>query len=196
MKQDERAGRDSAGVGPYASDRERLVSMASLDNWHVPDGEPDVRGWELRTVSGRQLGVVQDLLIDAAGREVVMLDVDVPSENRHVCVPIRNVEIDRRSRVVLMDSADFTSASSPGSTSVSTVGSTPATVPRPDIAADHSADRRSSVPRRADVDVTRAAAVDRAAGYDDLEPEDVVETTSDDRRREARRRIDRMGTDI
>lgn len=188
MKEDERAGRDSAGVGPYASDRERLVSMSSLDNWHVPAGEPDVRGWELRTVSGRQLGVVQDLLIDAAGREVVMLDVDVPSENRHVCVPIRNVEIDRRTRVVLMDSADFASASSPASTSS-------LVAPRTGVIADHSTERRSGMQRRAEVDVTRAAAVDRAADYD-LEPEDVVETTSDDRRREARRRIDRMGTDI
>lgn len=189
MKEDERAGRDSAGVGPYASDRERLVSMSSLDNWHVPDGEPDIRGWELRTVSGRQLGVVQDLLIDAAGREVVMLDVDVPSENRHVCVPIRNVEIDRRTRVVLMDSADFASASSPASTSS-------AVTQRADAVVDHSTERRSGLQRRTELDVTRAAAVDRAAGYDDLEPEDAETLAADDRRREARRRIDRMGTDI
>jgi hypothetical protein len=46
------------------------------------------------------------------------------------------------------------------------------------------------------VDVTRAAAVDRALGDDELEPEDVVQAESDDRRRAERRRIDRMGTDI
>lgn len=183
MKPDERAARDAAGVGPYASDRERLVSLASLDNWHVPDGEADVRGWEVRTVSGRQLGTIQDLLIDAAGREVVMLDVDVPSENRRVCVPIRNVEIDRRARVVLMDSADFVNAASE-----STVVTDP-TLPSASV------ERRSSLPRRADVDVTRAAAVDKAS-YDDIEPEDVVASTSEDRRRAERRRIDRMGTDI
>jgi hypothetical protein len=185
MKPDERAARDAAGVGPYASDRERLVSMASLDNWHVPDSEPDIRGWELRTVSGRQLGVVQDLLIDAAGREDVMLDFDVPAENSHVCVPIRNVEIDRRARVVLMDSADFQNAASENTASA--VGRAGAT---------GSTERRAGTSRRADVDVTRAAAVDRALGDDELEPEDVVQAESDDRRRAERRRFDRMGTDI
>lgn len=184
MKPEERSARDAAGVGPYASDRERLVSLASLDNWHVPDGEADVRGWDVRTVSGRQLGTVQDLLIDAAGREVVMLDVDVPAENRRVCVPIRNVEIDRRARVVLMDSADFQNAAS-----VSTTAEAADLPP-------HSVERRSGLPRRAEVDVTRAAAVDRASGYDDLEPEDVASQASEDRRRAERRRIDRMGTDI
>jgi hypothetical protein len=172
--------------------------MASLDNWHVPDGEPDVRGWELRTVSGRQLGVVQDLLIDAAGREVVMLDVDVPAENRHVCVPIRNVEIDRRARVVLMDSADFQNAASSATAAASGPTAVPVAVPVTPATTEASAtgDRRSGIPRRADVDVTRAAAVDHALGNDDLEPEDVVSPQSEDRRRDHRRRIDRMGTDI
>jgi hypothetical protein len=147
-------------------------------------------------VSGRQLGVVQDLLIDAAGREVVMLDVDVPAENRHVCVPIRNVEIDRRTRVVLMDSADFASASSPASTSSSVTSRADAVAPVASAVADHSTERRSGLQRRTELDVTRAAAVDRAAGYDDLEPEDAEPLAADDRRREARRRIDRMGTDI
>jgi hypothetical protein len=77
MEPKERHVRDAAGVGPYAKERERLVSLSSLDSWKVSEGDPDIRGWEVRTVSGRQLGVVSDLLIDSDAGEVVMLDVDL-----------------------------------------------------------------------------------------------------------------------
>ena len=95
------------GFGPYATERERLVPLRSLDSWSVSEGEPDIRGWEIRTVSGRQLGTVNDLLIDPDANEVVMLDVDLPGRQEHTFVPIRIVQIDRVRRLVLMDSADF-----------------------------------------------------------------------------------------
>ena len=103
----DRHDRDAAGVGPYARERERLTSLASLGSWKVSEGDADVRGWEIRTVSGRQLGSVADLLIDADAGEVVMLDVDLPGTDRHTFVPIRVVQIDRAKRVILMDSADL-----------------------------------------------------------------------------------------
>src|SRR6185437_6337317 len=107
MKHDDREGRDAAGIGPYAREREHLVALSTLGNWTVSDGEPDIRGWEVRTVSGRQLGTVQDLLIDADAGEVVLLDVDLPGSTRHTFVPIRATQIDRARRIVLMDSADM-----------------------------------------------------------------------------------------
>ena len=107
MEHKERHVRDAAGVGPYAKERERLVSLSSLGSWKVTEGDPDIRGWEVRTVSGRQLGVVSDLLIDSDAGEVVMLDVDLPGTDRHTFVPIRVVQIDRVRRLALMDSADF-----------------------------------------------------------------------------------------
>lgn len=106
MDRNDRNGRDAAGVGPYARERESLTSLSSLEAWTVSDGEPDIRGWEVRTVSGRQLGAVADLLIDADAGEVVLLDVDLPGSDRHTFVPIRVAQLDRERRVVLMDSAD------------------------------------------------------------------------------------------
>src|ERR1700760_4693584 len=107
MEHDDRNGRDAAGVGPYARERETLTALSSLESWKVSDGDPDIRGWEVRTVSGRQLGSVADLLIDADAGEVVLLDVDLPASDRHTFVPIRVAQLDRGRRVVLMDSADI-----------------------------------------------------------------------------------------
>ena len=102
--------RDAAGVGPYARDAERLVPLKELSNWDVDEGEPDIRGWEVRTIGGRELGKVRELLVDPDAREVVMLDVDLTGSERHALVPLRVIEIDRPRRLVRMDSADLTPA--------------------------------------------------------------------------------------
>ena len=56
--------RDAAGIGPYARDAERLVRLSDLGKWDVAEGEPDIRGWEVRTIGGRELGKVKELLVD------------------------------------------------------------------------------------------------------------------------------------
>lgn len=182
----DRNGRDAAGVGPYARERESLTPLSSL-NWTVSNGEPDIRGWEVRTVSGRQLGSVADLLVDAKAGEVVLIDVDLPGSDRHTYVPIRVVEIDRARRVLLMDSADL---------------------PESDLA--HTADA-ADVPRTVVADSgtvryprgDREVAIERPARVDDAAPRDVIVGRDSDtgepiveRRRGDRRRIDRMSTDL
>ena len=102
--------RDAAGIGPYAQDAERLVRLSDLGKWDVADGEPDIRGWEVRTVGGRELGKIQELLVDPDAGEVVMLDVDLTGTHQHALVPLRIVEIDRPRRIVRMDSSDLTPA--------------------------------------------------------------------------------------
>ena len=44
MENREHHARDAAGVGPYAKERERLVSLSSLGSWKVAEGDPDIRG--------------------------------------------------------------------------------------------------------------------------------------------------------
>src|SRR5690242_8014280 len=100
--------RDAAGIGPYAQDAERLGRLSDLGKWDVAEGEPDIRGWEVRTVGGRELGKIKELLVDPDAGEVVMLDVDLGGSDRHALVPLRIVEIDRPKRVVRMDSSDLT----------------------------------------------------------------------------------------
>ena len=176
----DRHGRDAAGIGPYAREREKLVPLSSLGSWSVSEGEPDIRGWEIRTVSGRQLGTVNDLLIDPDANEVVMLDVDLPGRQAHTFVPIRIVQIDRVRRLVLMDSADLTvSESATGEQSAPIVAdtATPRTIRYP------SYDR--------EVPVDRPVAADAAPPPEAMPPDSSLE-----RRRGERRRIDRLSTDI
>lgn len=100
--------RDAAGIGPYARDAEGLVRLSDLGKWDVAEGEPDIRGWEVRTVGGRELGKIRELLVDPDAGEVVMLDVDLTGTHQHALVPLRIVEIDRPRRIVRMDSSDLT----------------------------------------------------------------------------------------
>ena len=122
--------RDAAGVGPYARDAERLVRLSDLGKWDVAEGEPDIRGWEVRTIGGRELGKINELLVDPDAGEVVMLDVGLSGSDRHALVPLRIVEIDRHARVVRMDSGDM--AASADADAASTAGG--ATVPAPETA--------------------------------------------------------------
>lgn len=106
-KQQRPGAKDAAGIGPYARERERLVPMSRLKGWNVQKGEADIRSWEVRTVSGRVLGHVRELLVDPKGGEVVMIDVDLAGTDRHACIPLRVVELDRTRRVVRADSSDL-----------------------------------------------------------------------------------------
>lgn len=106
-KQHRPGAKDAAGIGPYARERERLVPMSRLKGWNVQKGEADIRSWEVRTVSGRVLGHVRELLVDPNAGEVVMIDVDMSGTDRHACIPLRVVELDRARRVVRADSSDL-----------------------------------------------------------------------------------------
>lgn len=107
MADKQRARRDRAGVGPDPDrSRRRLISIDDLDGYTIGKGEPDIRGWGVRTVSGRELGEVGDLLVDPERGEVVMVEVAMRGENVHAEVPIRAVQLDRKHNVVLVDSGD------------------------------------------------------------------------------------------
>lgn len=181
MERNDRQGRDAAGVGPYARERESLTPLSTLGSWTVSDGEPDIRGWEVRTVSGRQLGAVADLLIDADAGEVVLLDVDLPGNDRHTFVPIRVVQIDRGKRIVLMDSADL---------------------PDSDLerVARSASDRRVTnegtirYPRTDREVIAERAALADTPGVSSRD--NIDDAATEDRRRGDRRRIDRISTDL
>ncbi|MFI5228450.1 MAG: PRC-barrel domain-containing protein [Gemmatimonadales bacterium] len=193
----DRAPRDAAGVGPYARERESLVPLSTLSSWSVSDGEPDVRSWDVKTVSGRQIGSVKDLLIDAKAGEVVLLDVDLAGSDKHSLVPIRVVQIDRARRVILMDSADLPDSAVRDATRLVAT----------DVAEANDKGARRSVryPDR-EVGVERTRLVDDVAPPADFsagaraERDPASDAVRDeamvDRRRAERRKIDRMSTDF
>ncbi|MGH7460462.1 MAG: PRC-barrel domain-containing protein [Longimicrobiales bacterium] len=106
---DDRSRRDQAGVGPdpsyVAGD---LVPMRELSDFRFAAGEPDVRGWEVCTLTGQQIGRVEDVLIDPRRGQVVLLDVDLREEAGNREVPLRAVQLDRVRGRVIVDRSDVT----------------------------------------------------------------------------------------
>jgi sporulation protein YlmC with PRC-barrel domain len=107
MAKDRDIRRDMAGVGPDPSEsRRRLMSIDDLDGFTIAKGEPDIRGWDVTTLNGRELGQVEDLLVDPDHGEVVMVEVALRGDQLHAEVPIRSVQLDRKRNVVIVDSGD------------------------------------------------------------------------------------------
>lgn len=106
----ERLRGDNAGVGPQPGLPSRLHRLSQSNHYRIASGEPDIRGWEVRNISGGHLGEVEDLLIDPHRGEVVMLDVDLDDSPDHINLPIRSVQLDRGSRSVIVDSGDIRDA--------------------------------------------------------------------------------------
>lgn len=102
-----RGMRDEAGVGPNPRNTRRLVPLKDVDDYKVADGEPDIRGWKVFTATGRELGDIDDLLIDTDIGEVVMLDIDLKRNDRRTLAPIKAAWIDRGSRRVVLNTSMF-----------------------------------------------------------------------------------------
>ena len=98
-----RGMRDEANVGPDPRRTRHLVPMKDLGKFKVADGEPDIRGWTAYTSSGREIGRVDELLVDREAGEVVMLDVDLRRDDRHTLIPLRAVWVDHATRRVVAD---------------------------------------------------------------------------------------------
>lgn len=87
-----------------------LVRLHELDDYKVADGDPDVRGWDVKTSDGKRAGKVQDLIVDTEAMQVRYLDVELDrstlqlTEDRHVLVPLANARLDDDHDDVLLGS--------------------------------------------------------------------------------------------
>ena len=105
MAKNERLRRDMAGVGPEPR-RTGLRPLSGLADFRISKGEPDIRGWSVRTLNGREIGKVDDLLVDADAGEVVMMDVEMRASERHLQLPLRHAQLDHSAHRVIVDSGD------------------------------------------------------------------------------------------
>lgn len=110
----DRFRRDSAGIGPDPSMAGRLTRLSDMRGFQIANGEPDIVGWEVRTLAGVEIGRIDDLYVDPHRGEVVLIDVDLKDSDQHVNVPIRGVQLDRSRRVVVVDSGDLRAARESG----------------------------------------------------------------------------------
>lgn len=105
-RHDEAAERQ--GAASDRGGRAALVHLDDLDDYKVADGEPDIRGWTVKSADGHDLGKVEDLLVDTGAMTVRYLDVELDkkvrkdTDNRHVLVPIATAQLDDDNDDVLL----------------------------------------------------------------------------------------------
>lgn len=116
-----------------------LRHLGDLDDVHIADDNPDIRGWDVKDAQGRKIGKVSDLLVDTGAMKVryleVKLDKEVAKEAgvtdaahaesvrdreeddrapfRHVLVPIGAAHLDDAHDDVVLDTTATTLAGVP-----------------------------------------------------------------------------------
>jgi hypothetical protein len=105
--------RDEANVGPDPRQARHLVPLKELGKFTVAADDPDIRGWSAFTSTGREIGRVDELLVDTATNEVVMLDIDLRRDDRHTLAPLRAAWIDHAARRVVIDARELGDADMP-----------------------------------------------------------------------------------
>ena len=105
--------RDEANVGPDPRRTRHLIPMRELGKFKVADGEPDIRGWTAFTSAGREIGRVDELLVDTDTNEVVMLDIDLRRDDRHTLAPLRAAWVDHATRRVVIGAEELSDADLP-----------------------------------------------------------------------------------
>lgn len=88
----------------------QLLHLNDADDYEVAKGEPDIRGWDVKSSDGQKLGKVEDLLIDTEPMRVRYVEVKLDDkiakdggEQEYVLVPIGAARLDDEHDDVLVD---------------------------------------------------------------------------------------------
>ncbi|MCW3089064.1 MAG: hypothetical protein JWP81_133 [Ferruginibacter sp.] len=84
----------------------RLQKLSGSD-FEIADGQPDIRGWDVKDSSGKQLGEVDELIFDYQSRKVRYLVVDLDKneydlEDKDVLVPVGIAELHEKDDDVIL----------------------------------------------------------------------------------------------
>jgi len=84
----------------------RLQKLSGSD-FEIAEGEPDIRGWDVKDSAGKQLGEVEELIFDYQSRKVRYLVIDLDEndydlDDRKVLVPIGIAELHERDDDVIL----------------------------------------------------------------------------------------------
>lgn len=88
----------------------RFMRLYDLGDYRVARGDPDVRGWHVKTRNGERAGKVDSLIVDTEAMQVRYLDVELDrktyrlKDERHVLVPLAYARLDDKHDDVLLDS--------------------------------------------------------------------------------------------
>lgn len=90
-------------------EKKRYNRLQELDHskYEIVKGEPDIRGWDVRYMTGQKLGSVEELIIDVQEKKVRYMVVDLDENelklvHRKILIPIGLAELDKREDDVLI----------------------------------------------------------------------------------------------
>ena len=89
--------------------KHRRLQELDRSDFQIVDGEPDVRGWDVKDNDRRKIGEVEELILDAKEKKVRYMVVDLNNndlnlDRRKVLVPIGLAELERKEDDVLIPS--------------------------------------------------------------------------------------------
>jgi len=87
--------------------KHRRLQELDRSDFQIVDGEPDIRGWDVKNANGQKVGAVEELVLDAHERKVRYMVVDLDDnelklDHRKVLIPIGLAELDRKDDDVLI----------------------------------------------------------------------------------------------
>src|SRR5215212_2138143 len=87
--------------------KHRRLQELDRSDFEIVDGEPDIRGWDVKNINGQKIGEVEELILDAQEKKVRYMVVDLDDnelklDHRKVLVPIGLAELDERDDDVLI----------------------------------------------------------------------------------------------
>ncbi len=90
----------------------QLMHLSEMDDFEIADGEPDIRGWDVRAANGDKIGDVEDLLVDSASLRVRYIEVELEkdlvanNDRRHALIPIGSARLndDKDDVMISLDS--------------------------------------------------------------------------------------------
>lgn len=87
--------------------KNNLLQELDHSNFEIVEGEPDIRGWDVRYMNGEKIGSVEELILDTKAKKVRYMVVDLDEnelrlERRKVFIPIGFAELDNKLDDVLI----------------------------------------------------------------------------------------------
>lgn len=91
--------------------KHRRLQELSQSDFEIVKGEPDIRGWKVKTGNGETIGRVEELILDARGKKVryCLLDLDkkIRTDKEKVLVPIGLAEVHEKEDEVWLPSVQL-----------------------------------------------------------------------------------------
>jgi sporulation protein YlmC with PRC-barrel domain len=89
--------------------KHRRLQELDRSDFAIVEGEPDIRGWDVKNSSGKKIGEVEELILDAQKKKVRYMVVDMDDneldlDDRRVLIPIGLAELDKEDDDVMLRS--------------------------------------------------------------------------------------------